>query len=101
MLSATGGALAAGAGGCALAKQRRATHAGLVAKPVRVGALKIAINGQAFDLPAYRSYRLFGIHMHGDVVREVNLPGRASGRLTELLPRVRKDASRLLVRRVL
>ncbi len=34
--------------------------------------------------PTYINSRLFGIHMQGDAVSEVTLPGRASGRLTEL-----------------
>ncbi len=56
--SATGGVVAAGTGGCALAKQREAEKSGLVAKLVRAGGvLKIAINGEVFDPLAYRSYR--------------------------------------------
>jgi hypothetical protein len=58
MLSAAGGALTVGAGGCAFTKQREAASSGLVAKVVRAGGvLKIAINGQIFDPLAYRSYR--------------------------------------------
>lgn len=58
MLSAAGGALSAGAGGCALARQREAARSDLAAKVVRVGGvLKIAINGEVFEPLAYRSYR--------------------------------------------
>ncbi len=58
LISAAGGALALGAGGCVTCNGGASARPALVAKVVRVGGvLKIEINGEVFDPLAYRSYR--------------------------------------------
>jgi hypothetical protein len=58
MMPAAGGAVVAGAGGCAVSRVPASARSPLVAKVVRVGGvLKIVINDEVFEPLAYRSYR--------------------------------------------